>query len=42
MAAVEEAVERLLEEALLAKVVSSNNQSRLQAHGQLISILQVR
>ena len=34
-------VEALLDEALLAKVASSNNQSRLQAHGQIIAILQV-
>ena len=42
MSSIEDSVGALLDDALLAKVASSNNQSRLQAHGQLVSILQVK
>ena len=41
MSSIEENVDALLDESLLAKVTSSNNQSRLQAHDQLFAILQV-
>ena len=41
MSSIEENVDALLDESLLAKVTSSNNQSRLQAHEQLFAILQV-